>query len=79
MFTMRMNHIYWSDRKKETIASFLQGSDIKIREQSLSNKWGRLAQSNDDDVIATDTIDFIHQHGVPVNKDVTYTTFVLDY
>ena len=79
MVTMRVNHIYRPDRKKETIASLLKGSDRKIWERSLSNKWGRLAQGNNNDVVATDTINFIHQHEVPTNKDVTYTTFVLVY
>ena len=47
--------------------------------QSLSNEWGRLAQSNDNGVLATDTIDFIHRHEVPDGRDVTYATFVLNY
>ena len=79
MFTMRVNHIYRPDGKKETIASLLQGSDRKIWEWSLSNKWGCLAQGNNNNVVATDMINFIHQHKVPTNKDVTYATFVLDY
>ena len=79
MFTMRVNHIYRPDGKKETIDSLLQGSDRVIWTRSLSNEWGRLAQGNDNNVAYTDTIDFIHQHEVPANRDITYATFVLDY
>ena len=38
-----------------------------------------MAQGNNASVLATDTIEFIHQHAVPKNQDVTYATFVLDY
>ena len=79
IFTLRVNHIYRPDGKKETIDSMLQGSDRKNWERSLSNKWGRLAQGNNDNVIATDTIDFVHQREVPLNRDITYAAFVLDY
>ena len=72
---MRVNNIYQPDGKKETIESLLQGSNRKIWERSLSNEWGRLAQSNDNNVLATDTIDFIHKHEVPNNWDITYDTF----
>ena len=65
--------------KKETIDSILQGSDRKIWTQSLSNEWGRLAQGNNNGVQSTDTINFIQSHEVPKNKNVTYTSFVLDY
>ena len=79
MFHLHVNHIYRPDGKKETIDTLLQGSDRDIWMQSLSNEWGRLAQSNDKGVIATDTIDFIHRHEVPDGRDVTYATFVLNY
>ena len=79
MFTMQVNHIYCPDGKKETIDSLLQGSDRKIWERSLSNEWGCLAQSNGNNVLATNTIDFIHKHEVPHNQDIPYATFVLDY
>ena len=78
-FQLRANHIYRPDGRKETIDTLLQGSDRLIWTQSLSNEWGRLAQGNDAGVQPTDTIDFIHQHEVPKNQDVTYATFVLDY
>ena len=47
--------------------------------QSLNNEWGRLAQGNTNGVRHTDTIDFIHKHEVPKDRDVTYATFVLDH
>ena len=74
-----MNHIYQHDGKKGTIDTLLNGSNRDIWTQSLSNEWDQLAQGNDAGVIATDTVDFIHQHEVPKNKDVTYAAFVLDY
>ena len=71
MFQLLVNHIYCLDGKKETIDTLLQGSNRDIWTQSLSNEWGRLAQSNDKSVLATDTVDFIHQHEVPGGCDVT--------
>ena len=59
--------------------TLLQGSDRNIWLQSLSNEWGRLAQSNDKGVFATDTIDFICKEEVPHSRNVTYATFVLNY
>ena len=61
LFQPTINHIYRPDGKKETMDTLLQGSDRKIWMQSLSNKWGRLAQSNNNGVIATDIINFIHK------------------
>ena len=55
------------------------GSNREICKRSLSNEWGQLAQGNDNEVVATDTIDFITQQEVPRGRDVTYATFVLDY
>ena len=72
-------HIFRPDGKRETIDTILQGSDRHIWTKSLSNEWGRLAQGNDAGVRSTDTIDFIHKQEVPVDRDVTYATFVLDY
>ena len=57
----------------------LKGPNKHIWNQSLSNEWGRLAQGNNNGVQHTDTIDFIHQHEVPTERDVTYATFVLDH
>ena len=79
MFQPHANHIYRPDGKKETIDTLLRGSDRVIWTQSLSNEWGRLAQGNDAGVVSTNTIDFVHQHEVPKDRDVTYATFVLDY
>ena len=79
LFQPVVHHIYRPDGKKETIDTLLQGSDRKIWTQSLSNEWGRLAQGNDNGVVSTDTIDFIHKEEVPDGRDVTYATFVLDY
>ena len=79
VFTMRVHNIYRPDGQKETIDSVLKGSDRIIWAQSLSNEWGRLAQGNDNNVMGTDTIEFIHQHEVPAQQDIAYATFVLDY
>ena len=79
LFQLCTNHIYRPDGKKETIDTLLKGSDRDIWTQSLSNEWGRLAQGNDNNVSATDTIEFIHRYEVPEGRDVTYATFVIDY
>ena len=72
-------HIFHPDGKKETIDTILQGSDCHIWTQSFSNEWGCLAQGKDAGVRSTDTIDFIHKHEVPVGRDITYATFVINY
>ena len=74
-----IHHIYTEDGKKETVDSLIEGSNSKIWMRSLSNEWGRLAQGNQNNINGTDTIDFIFQHEVPKEKDVTYATFVCDY
>ena len=75
----QVNHIYRPDGNKETIDTILKGSDRTIWNRSLSNEWGRLAQGNDTGVRATDTIEFIPRREVPLGRDVTYATFVIDY
>ena len=61
IFQPTLNNIYQPDGKKETIDTLLQGSNRDIWKRSLSNEWGRLAQGNDNRVVATDTINFITQ------------------
>ena len=46
---------------------------------ALSNEWGRLAQRNDTGVEATDTIEIIKFPQVPVNRKITYATFVCNH
>ena len=72
-------HIYRADGTKETIDSLLSGPNWDIWVKSLSNEWGRLAQGNIHGVRSTDTIEFIHHHEVPTDRDVTYAAFVCDY
>ena len=57
----------------------MQGSNLEIWMQSLRNEWGCLAQGNNNGVLATDTVDFIHKEEGPQNRDITYAKFVLDY
>ena len=45
----------------------------------MSNEWGRLAQGNKYGVSSTYTIDFIYKSEVPLDRRVTYATYVLDY
>ena len=59
--------------------SLLSGKNGTIWLRSLSNEWGRLANGNNTGVQGTDTIEFIHHHEVPKDRDVTYATFVLDF
>ena len=74
-----VQHIFCPDGKKEIIDTVLQGSDRHIWTNSLSNEWERLAQGNKNNIRHTNTIKFIHKHDVPIGRDVTYATFVLDY
>ena len=78
-FKLQAHHIYRSYGRKETLDTVLKGSDQDIWRESLSNEWGRLAQGNNAGVCSTDTIDFIHCKEVPVGRDITYASFVLDY
>ena len=59
--------------------SLLRGENKLLWDRSLSNEFGRLAQGNKYDVVATDIIEFIFSHEVPSNKGVTYASFVCDY
>ena len=64
---------------KETINSVISDPTRHVWEKSLSNEWGWLAQGNENGVRHTDTIDFIHKHEVPQDRDFTYTLFGLDH
>ena len=44
----------------------------------LSIGLGRLAQGNDQGVLATDTIDYIVNVEVPAGRDAIYVSFVCD-
>ena len=79
LFQYHANHIYKDNGVKETIDSMLAGPTRHVWVKSLSNEWGQLAQGNDNGVTATNTIEFIHKHEVPSERDVTYATFVLDH
>ena len=57
----------------------LQGFTGHLWVKSISDKWGRLAQGNDNGVSSTNTIDFIHKHEVPQDRDVIYANFLLDH
>ena len=78
-FCHSVQHIFKPDGKKEKIENLLQGPTKDIWKISLSNEWGRLAQGNKYGVTSTDTIEFIYHHEVPIDRDITYATFVLGY
>jgi hypothetical protein len=79
VFQPTVNHIYNKNGKKETIDSLLRGPNKEVWKKAVSNEFGRLAQGNIFGVTATDTIDFIHKHEYPSNRDITYASFVCDY
>ena len=75
-----VNHIYNpTTGRKETIDSLRSSPQKDTWEIALSNEWGRLAQGNIHGVTPTDTIEFIHFHQVPQDRDVTYASFVCDH
>ena len=75
-----VNHIFNEDTgKKETIDSLRASKNGAVWEQPLRNKWGRLAQGNDNGIAYTDTIEFIPKEQVPNNRDVIYASFVCDH
>ena len=73
------HHIYDVSGRKQSLTNLLNGPTRDIWFRSVSNEFGRLAQGNTYGVKATDTIDFIYQHEVPLNQQVTYASFVCDY
>ena len=79
MFHHTAHHIFRPDGTKEKIDTVLKVPAKDTWSKSLSNKWSRLTQGNIYGVRSTDTIDFIHCHGVPRDRDVAYATFVLNY
>ena len=74
-----VNHIYNTQGKRETIDTLRLSHQKDIWEKALSNEWGCLAQGNCHGVIPTNTISFIHKNEVPMDRDVTYTSFVCDH
>ncbi len=79
-FQYRANHIYTEEGKKETIDTLLNGTNGPTWNNSLCNEYGRLAQGfGANQILGTDTIDFIHKHEVPHDKKVTYGNFICDY
>ena len=64
-----INHIYDSDRQKQSSDNPINGPDAFTKWlPALSNKWGRLAQGKFMGVKPTDTINFIPFHQVPEDK-----------
>ena len=76
-FQRKINHIYDVNGKKESLDSLLKKDPI-IWGRALSNEWGRLAKGNKYGVQYTDTIAFITKNEVPLNRDVTYASFICD-
>jgi hypothetical protein len=75
-----VNHIYNALGKKETIDTLLEGQNGPTWTNGLCNECGRLAQGcSENNILGTDTIDFIYQHEVPSDKKVTYGNFICDY
>ena len=76
-FKLKVNHIFDDKGKKETIDS-LRKKIPEIWNRALSNQWGRLAQGNKYEVVATNTIVFISAKELPSDATVTYAAFVCD-
>jgi hypothetical protein len=79
-FQPAMNHICNALGKKETIDTLLEGQNGPTWTNGLCNEHGRLAQGcTQNNILGTDTIDFIYQHEVPSDKKVTCRNFICDY
>ena len=76
---MFLHHVYNAQGKRETIDTLCKGPDKEVWLQSLSNEWGCLAQGNSKGIHSNNVIDFIHCSEVPLDRDITYATFVIDY
>ena len=73
-----MHHIYNEHGKRESIETLMKKNPEKWG-KAWSNEWGRLAQGNENNVVFTDTIEFILKSDVPPTNAVTYASFVCDY
>ena len=62
-----------------TIIELLNGNNCKVRNKSMSNELGSLAQGNDHGVKHTETIKFINKTQVPKGKKVIYANFRADH
>ena len=72
----RMHRIYDATRRKKSRCIIKRKYTQSCWDPSLSNKWGRLSQSNDAGVEATHTITFIPLYKVPKDRKVAYASFV---
>jgi hypothetical protein len=73
---LQMLHIFDEAGRKLSIDNLLKSEDGPIWDRGLSNEWGRLANGNKRGIKGTNTIQFIHKHDVPHDRNVTYATFV---
>ena len=74
----RVHHIYNEHGKRESIETLMKKNPEKWG-KAWSNEWGRLAQGNENNVVFTDTIEFILKSDVLPTNAVTYASFVCDY
>ena len=74
-----MSHIYNAPGKKQSLKDLLYGPEKDIWSRSTSNEFGRLAQGNDFGIEGSDNIQFIAPHQAPLDRKVTYASFVCDY
>ena len=64
---------------RETLNSVLKGKDKQTWTQSLENEWDRLCDGKLGNVKGTNTIVFVHNKDVPIERKVTYGNFRLDH
>jgi len=74
-----VNHIYnETTGKRGTIDSLLNSPTRDVSIRALSNKWGLLAQGNNEGVVNQDAIEFISKNNVPKDRDITYAQPTLE-
>ena len=72
-------HIWNNNGKKETIDTFLVGSDSYTWWKAVGNKLWRLANGLENQIRVTNTIKFIINGELPSGCTVTYANFVCNY
>ena len=70
-----MNLIHDDQGHYQTLNQLLHGPQGKLCNQALSNKLGRLNQSNDSGVQSTNAIEFTHHKDAPQGQKFTCTNF----
>ena len=61
------------------MGSLLKGENSTRWYGGLSNEWDRLSQGNDHGIKGTETLVYIQNEDITIDRKLTYRSFVCDY